>query len=118
MSVCQFFPLSGVPHFSRLLREVEPFWIEPDSLECKGDGTGSLTQAMDRIRVRHYLAAAESQADLSVLRRCTHTGRPLGTPDFVTALQRPTLRPLAPRKPGRHKTEPACFRQGSLTIVA
>jgi hypothetical protein len=35
--------------------------------------------------------------------RSTHTGRPLGTADFVTALERSTLRLLAPQKGGRPK---------------
>jgi putative transposase len=48
-----------------------------------------------------YLGAAESQADLTALRRSTHTGRPLGTPDFVAALEQSTLRLLAPQKGGR-----------------
>ena len=63
-----------------------------------------------------YLAA-ESQADLSALRRCTHSGRPLGTADFVTTLEKATLRPLAPRKPGRHKAS-ADSRQLSFAVVA
>jgi putative transposase len=47
---------------------------------------------------REYLAAEESPTDLNSLRQCTHTGRPLGTSEFVAALEQTTLRRLAPRK--------------------
>src|SRR5947209_6060456 len=36
---------------------------------------------------RGYLSAAESADDLSALRHCTHTGRPLGTTEFVAQLE-------------------------------
>jgi putative transposase len=45
-----------------------------------------------------FLADAESAAELSALRQSTHTGRPLGSPDFVAALEELTARALAPRK--------------------
>jgi len=32
-----------------------------------------------------------------------HTGRPLGSPEFVARLEQSILRSLAPRKPGRPK---------------
>jgi hypothetical protein len=35
-----------------------------------------------------YLEQAESAADLSALRRATHTGRPLGTSEFVADLEK------------------------------
>ena len=54
-----------------------------------------------------FLAVAESHSDLTALRQCTHTGRPLGTPDFVVALEKSTSRPLAPRRAGRHRKSPA-----------
>jgi putative transposase len=43
-----------------------------------------------------FLAAGESPSDVAALRQSTHTGRPLGTTDFVAALERSTLR--SPRK--------------------
>lgn len=56
--------------------------------------------------------------DVSALRHCTHTGRPLGSPDFVAALEELTFRPLAPRKGGRPK-KPAAHREPpSLISVA
>src|SRR5580765_6855458 len=50
-----------------------------------------------------FLADAESAAELSALRQSTHTGRPLGSPDFVAALEELTARALARRKGGRPK---------------
>ena len=67
---------------------------------------------------REYLAAGESSADLAALRQCTHTGRPLGTPDFVAALEKSSLRLLAPQKGGRPKKSSSDPAQPSLTFVA
>ena len=67
---------------------------------------------------RQYLADAESSADLNALRRCTHTGRPLGSPEFVTELEKAMLRPLAPQKGGRPKKPASDQGQTSLTFVA
>lgn len=50
---------------------------------------------------REYLAQGESEEDVTAVRRCTHTGRPLGTPEFLRSLEQATLRPLAARKGGR-----------------
>lgn len=65
-----------------------------------------------------YLAGREEPSDLAALRQCTHTGRPLGTPDFVTALEQSTSRPLAPRKGGRPKKSAANCEQLGLDWVA
>ena len=51
-----------------------------------------------------FLAIAEPPLEMNRLRRSTYTGRPLGTPEFVAALERSTLRRLAPRKAGRRKS--------------
>jgi putative transposase len=75
-----------------------------------GIGSPDPILAMERWRRRwnepewiRFLAVTESQSDLRALRQCTHTGRPLGTPDFVAALEKSASRPLAPRRAGRHK---------------
>ena len=89
-------------------------------------GTSSETMlAMDLWRQRwttakwtEFLAAGESQTDLAALRQCTHTGRPLGTTDFVASLEQSTLRSLAPRMGGRPKRPSTDPRQPSLTLVA
>jgi putative transposase len=65
-----------------------------------------------------FLADAESAAELSALRQSTHTGRPLGSPDFVAALEELTARALAPRKGGRPKKVAFDSRQLSLNSVA
>jgi len=65
-----------------------------------------------------YLAARESQTDVNALRQCTHTGRPLGTPEFTAALEQTTSRRLAPRKGGRPKKPAADPRQHRLPFVA
>jgi putative transposase len=50
---------------------------------------------------RNYLAAGESEDDLAELRQCTHTGRPLGSPEFIEAIEKSTQRQLVPQKGGR-----------------
>jgi hypothetical protein len=65
-----------------------------------------------------YLAARESATDLSSLRQSTHTGRPLGSPEFVQALEGATLRLLAPQKGGRPKKVRPDARQSSLARIA
>lgn len=83
------------------------------------------TLAMERWRTRwtapewrEYLGKGESQANLTALRRSTHTGRPLGTPDFVATLEKSTSRLLAPQKGGRPKKPLLDPRQSNLTFVA
>jgi len=66
---------------------------------------------------RHYLREAESSGDLTALRQSTHTGRPLGAPEFVAALEKSTSRPLAPRKAGRKK-DAGHATLPRLTVVA
>ena len=65
-----------------------------------------------------FLASAESEMEVRELRRSTHTGCPLGGPDFVTALEKSTMRPLAPRKPGRRKSSVTAANQRSFAVVA
>lgn len=50
---------------------------------------------------RSFLGAGETESALAALRQCTHTGRPLGTPEFVKTLEQEMKRQLAPRKGGR-----------------
>ena len=52
-------------------------------------------------RWHEYLRATGAEADADAIRRNTHTGRPLGTEDFVAALERTLRRRLAPEKGGR-----------------
>ena len=67
---------------------------------------------------RGFIADAELAADVSRLRHSTHTGRPLGSPEFVAGLEELTSRPLVPRNGGRPKKPSADCRQASLISVA
>jgi hypothetical protein len=50
---------------------------------------------------RQYLAAGEIESKVTEIRRSTHTGRPLGSAEFVQALEGSMRRRLAPQKGGR-----------------
>lgn len=52
---------------------------------------------------KQYLSAGESEIDLAAIRRSTHSRRPLGTADFVRAIEESTL-PLP--RPGTDGTFP------------
>ena len=55
---------------------------------------------------RRYLSNGEAPAEIESLRQYTHTGRPLGSAEFVADLERSTSRPLAARKGGRPRKLP------------
>jgi putative transposase len=63
-----------------------------------------------------YLEQGESVADVSALRRATHTGRPLGTSEFVANLERLTARRLAPQSGGRPKKTARDERQLEFSV--
>jgi putative transposase len=63
---------------------------------------------------RAYLASGESDAGLTAIRQCTHSGRPLGEAEFIRALEHETHRSLTPQKRGRPRKETADQRQCSL----
>ena len=67
---------------------------------------------------RQFLADAESADEIRTLRHSTHTGRPLGSKEFMAALEEMMSRPLIPRKGGRPKKTVPDRRQLSLTSVA
>jgi putative transposase len=50
---------------------------------------------------KQYLSEAGAEADAEAIRQCTHTGRPLGTAEFVETLEKTVGRVLAPQKGGR-----------------
>jgi REP-associated tyrosine transposase len=54
----------------------------------------------DTRRWREHLDRGES-AEADAIRACTHTGRPLGSPDFVAELEKTLRRRLTPRRGGR-----------------
>ena len=60
---------------------------------------------------RPFLSAGETESDLAALRQCTHTGRPLGTKEFIESLEQSTQRKLAPHTGGRPTKQIADRRQ-------
>jgi putative transposase len=65
---------------------------------------------------REYLAAGEMESKLREIRRCTHIGRPLGSTEFVQALERSMKRRLSPRKGGRPPKTGLDARQSELAF--
>ena len=63
---------------------------------------------------REYLAAGETEPERMAVRQCTHTGRPLGSEEFVHELEAATKRTLAPRKGGRPSNAVKEDRQSKL----
>lgn len=61
-----------------------------------------------------YLAAGETETELASIRQCTHTGRPLGTKEFVHALEDTMERRLVPQKGGRPAKPRPDARQADL----
>ena len=62
------------------------------------------------------LAAGEMESKLTEIRRCTHTGRPLGSAEFVQALEGTMKRRLAPQKGGRPPKAGLDARQSELAF--
>ncbi len=66
---------------------------------------------------RKFLEEGEAEAELRMIRRCTHTGRPSGPADFVRSLERSTSRHLAPQKGGGPRKTVAEDTEESLTFA-
>jgi hypothetical protein len=66
---------------------------------------------------RQFLAT-DSPGEARAIRESTHTGRPLGSADFVARLEKLTLRPLAPKKGGRPKKPASNPTQINVSFVA
>jgi putative transposase len=67
---------------------------------------------------RQYLAAGEIDSRLAAIRQCTHTGRPLGSEEFVQALEVSMQRRLTPQKRGRPPKPCLDARQSELAFEA
>lgn len=65
-----------------------------------------------------FLLEGNASAEDNALRRCTHTGRPLGSAAFVANLEECTSRPLAPRKGGRPRKVAPDGAQDNLISAA
>ena len=63
---------------------------------------------------REYLAPRERTSELVAIRQYTQTGRPLGTAEFIGALEKETGRRLAPQKGGRPRKTTKDTRQGGI----
>jgi putative transposase len=63
---------------------------------------------------RSYLRNGDAGEEAEVIRRNTHTGRPLGGSDFVCELEKSLRRRLAPQKGGRPAKAPDDARQELL----
>jgi hypothetical protein len=63
---------------------------------------------------RSYLAGGTSPAE--AIRESTHTGRPLGTPEFIPSLERDSGRPLVAQKGGRPRKAASDSRQSTLNF--
>jgi hypothetical protein len=64
------------------------------------------------------LNAGKTESKLAAIRHRTHTGRPLGTAEFIRALENETMRRLAPQKRGPQKKTNADEPQGTLSFGA
>jgi len=67
---------------------------------------------------RQFLAERESATEVRELRHSTHTGRPLGSQEFMAAVEELTSRRLVSRKGGRPSKVARDARQLSFTSVA
>ncbi|HZQ69373.1 MAG TPA: transposase [Terriglobales bacterium] len=67
---------------------------------------------------QEFLESRYASDSAAELRRCTHTGRPMGNPEFVAQLETRMLRILAPRRGGRPKKVAGMGRQLTLASVA
>jgi REP-associated tyrosine transposase len=65
-------------------------------------------------RWRDFLGEGQTESQLAAIRQSTHTGRPLGSAEFVKALERTTGRRLSPQKGGRPAKSIADQRQAAL----
>jgi putative transposase len=89
------------------LAVIEP-WLEADAFNREWTSA----------RWREYLKQPNALEEADAIRRSTHTGRPLGAPDFVTQLEKVLRRRLAPLKGGRPPKEPLDDRQHFLAFGA
>jgi hypothetical protein len=65
---------------------------------------------------RECLGAGEIESRLAAIRQRTHTGRPLGTAEFIQSLEKATQRRLTLQKRGPHEKIVTDRRQGELTF--
>jgi len=67
--------------------------------------TGELWQSRWAVSSwREYLAEGEIESKLAAIRQCTHTGRPLGTAEFIRGLEKTAKRSLTSQRRGRRES--------------
>ncbi len=71
-------------------------------------------QSWTHQRWKEFLDIGETEDQLAAIRQCTHTGRPLGSAEFIEALEQQTARRLAPRKGGRPARPVTDKKQSSI----
>jgi hypothetical protein len=77
---------------------------------------GAVAQPLTTTAWHVYLSAGETEARLAVIRQRTHTGRPLGTEEFIQDLEKVTQRRIALQKRGPREKFVTDRRQGELTF--
>ena len=65
---------------------------------------------------RTFLAVGETESELMTIRQSTHTGRPLGTREFIGSLEHEMHRNLTAQKRGRPRKVAAEETQGTLVF--
>ena len=60
---------------------------------------------------RTFLTTGETESELATIRQSTHTGRPLGTREFIGSLEHEMHRNLTAQKRGRPRKVPAEEKQ-------
>jgi hypothetical protein len=68
-------------------------------------------------RQRQYLADGEAGAEIATIRLCTHTGRPLGTPEYTACPERKRGE-RAPRRSDRSELRRDALGDGNFRIAA
>jgi putative transposase len=67
---------------------------------------------------REYLGTGEHEDEIAAIRRCTHTGRPLGSAEFVRGLEQATSPRLAALKGGRPRKASDDFKQRAIEFAS
>ena len=112
------------PVRARVVRAPDQWRWSSAGVHC-GTALADVPLEMDRWRKRwtpaewaEFLAFADSPGEMNELRLSTHTGRPLGSPEFVASLEKLTLRRLAAQKAGRPKNSVVDAAQSIVTVGA
>jgi putative transposase len=105
-----------------MVREAQAWTWSSASVHCgarAAEGWMSMEEWQGRWSIaswREYLAAGETESEIKAVRQCTHTGRPLGSEEFVQQLEEATSRVLAPCKGGRPAKLAEDARQGEFVF--